>query len=384
MNIYRTSPEQTRERAAREAAEWLQVMRGGPTAAERADFSRWVAASPLHLEELLMAELVERELAASGALEAFDLDQVVAQAQAMDNVVPLRAEQPALATTPVSSPLPPSRHPRRRRWGMALAASVVLCAAAGIGWRLAAPAAPAQEYASAIGEQRTLVLADGSTVLLAPASHIAVQFSEGVRDIELREGEATFDVAHDTARPFRVHAGNNTVQAVGTRFTVNRLPSGTRVAVTEGKVKVTASKTGWLQSLLDEPPATIIDKDSVALESLGRPAALAAGEQARIPQGQQALLRMPLEVPSAAPGSLRRLNFRNDTLADIVAEFNRYNPRQIVVEDEQARQQRYSGVFNADDAESFLQFLECCSALRVSREPNRSVVTPLAEGTSRQ
>lgn len=378
MNIYRTSPEQTRERAAREAAEWLQVMRAAPTAAERADFSAWVAASPLHLEELLMAELVERELAASGALDAFDLDEVVARAKAMDNVVPLRAAQPA------ALPAEPSRQRRPRRWGIALAASVVLCAVAGIGWRLANPAAPIYEYASAIGEQRTLVLADGSTVLLAPASHIAVEFSEGVRDIELREGEATFDVAHDTARPFRVHAGNNTVQAVGTRFTVNRLPSGTRVAVTEGKVKVSASKTGWLQSLLDEPQATIIDKDSAALESLGRPAALAAGEQARIPQGQQALLRMPLEVPSASPSSLRRLSFRNDTLADIVTEFNRYNPRQIVVEDEQARQQRYSGVFNADDAESFLQFLECCSALRVSREQNRSVVTPVTDAASRQ
>ncbi|HEX7988904.1 MAG TPA: DUF4880 domain-containing protein, partial [Stenotrophomonas sp.] len=89
MNIYRTSPQQSRERAAREAAEWLQVMGDTPSDADRAGFAAWVARSPLHLEELLMAQLVQRELASSAALQAFDLDAVLAQAQAMDNVVPL-------------------------------------------------------------------------------------------------------------------------------------------------------------------------------------------------------------------------------------------------------------------------------------------------------
>ena len=73
MNIYRTSPQQSRERAAREAAEWLHVMGAAPSDADRAGFAAWVARSPLHLEELLMAQLVQRELASSAALRAFDL-----------------------------------------------------------------------------------------------------------------------------------------------------------------------------------------------------------------------------------------------------------------------------------------------------------------------
>ena len=83
---------------------------------------------------------------------------------------------------------------------------------------------------------------------------------------------------------------------------------------------------------------------------------------------------MPLEAPNAPADGKRRLSFRNDTLADIISEFNRYNPRPIVVTDPLIREQRYSGVFYADDADSFLQFLECCSQLQVSRQADRSVI----------
>ena len=376
MNIYRTSPQQSRERAAREAAEWLQVMGGTPTDADRSGFAAWVARSPLHLEELLMAQLVERELAASAALQAFDLDAVLAQARAQDNVVALH-DAPVVAPAPPVSAAPVARG-RRRRVGWVLAAGVAACAVLLGSWKLLQPEVPVYQYASAVGEQRSIALADGSMVTLAPASYIAVRFSAGVRDIELRDGEATFDVAHDSSRPFRVHAGDNIVQAVGTRFTVNRLPSGTLVAVSEGKVKVTASGN-WLESLWRDDAATL-EAGKAKVESLGRPAALSAGEQARIPQGQQAMLRMPLEVSSEPVDGKRRLSFRNDTLADIISEFNRYNPRPIVVTDPLVREQRYSGVFYADDADSFLQFLECCSQLRVSRQADRNVI----DGRSRQ
>ncbi|WP_296247646.1 FecR domain-containing protein [uncultured Stenotrophomonas sp.] len=371
MNIYRTSPQQSRERAAREAAEWLQVMGETSSDADRAGFAAWVARSPLHLEELLMAQLVQRELATNGALQAFDLDAVLAQAQAMDNVVPLH-DAPSAATGARLQERKPAARGRRRRLGWALAAGVAACALLAGSWTLLQPEVPVHQYASAVGEQRSIALADGSMVTLAPASYIAVRFSAGVRDIELRDGEATFDVAHDTSRPFRVHAGDNTVQAVGTRFTVNRLPSGTLVAVSEGKVKVTAN-SNWLESLWRDDASTL-EAGKAKVESLGRPAALSAGEQARIPQGQQAMLRMPLEASNEPVDGKRRLSFRNDTLADIVSEFNRYNPRPIVVTDPLIREQRYSGVFHADDADSFLQFLECCSQLQVSRQADRNVI----------
>ena len=56
--------------------------------------------------------------------------------------------------------------------------------------------------------------------------------------------------------------------------------------------------------------------------------------------------------------SKRQLVFRNHTLQQIATEFNRYNKLpKISVEGEALQTKRYSGVFDADDPESFLDFL---------------------------
>ena len=69
-----------------------------------------------------------------------------------------------------------------------------------------------------VGEQKNITLADGSKLHLNTDSIVTVDFTENARNIVLLRGEAHFDVAHDTSRPFTVTAGNNTVTAVGTAF----------------------------------------------------------------------------------------------------------------------------------------------------------------------
>src|SRR5262249_21762120 len=62
----------------------------------------------------------------------------------------------------------------------------------------------APTYATALGEHRSLELADGSTVELNSHSRIRVRYSKQERDVEIVEGQALFRVAHDTSRPFIV------------------------------------------------------------------------------------------------------------------------------------------------------------------------------------
>ena len=70
------------------------------------------------------------------------------------------------------------------------------------------------QYRTAIGEQRIVKLEDGSIVTLNTRSQIKVRFERDRRRIDLIEGEALFEVAHDTARPFQVFAGTAEVRAV--------------------------------------------------------------------------------------------------------------------------------------------------------------------------
>ena len=87
-------------------------------------------------------------------------------------------------------------------------------------------------------ETRAMKLADGSEVLLGPDSAIAVRYTGAQRDVELLEGNAWFEVARDTARPFRVKTDRLTVTVLGTGFDVRTFDDASSVSVAHGRVRV--------------------------------------------------------------------------------------------------------------------------------------------------
>ena len=113
-------------------------------------------------------------------------------------------------------------------------------------------------YATEVGEQRSLQLADGSRVRLDTASKIRIRFTEGERRIELAEGQAFFEVAHNPARPFVVSTSDASVTAVGTVFEVRHVGSETRVVLVSGAVDVVQAATkGAPQRLLPNQQTAI-------------------------------------------------------------------------------------------------------------------------------
>jgi transmembrane sensor len=133
----------------------------------------------------------------------------------------------------------------RRTTGFASAAwtrrAAVIAGAAILGslliWRFTAgsPADPRLIAETGIGESRTVPLADGSEVVLAPESQL-LQVGGDARAYRI-DGEGLVRVVADPAAPFRVTAIDARVDVLGTVFTV-RARSGlpVRVAVTEGRV----------------------------------------------------------------------------------------------------------------------------------------------------
>ena len=91
------------------------------------------------------------------------------------------------------------------------------------------------------GEKLTLALSDGSVVKLNSDSRIRYREmldESGVREVFL-EGEAFFEVAKDSLRPFIVHTGSLTTTVLGTSFNINAYSSSElAVSVVSGKVKV--------------------------------------------------------------------------------------------------------------------------------------------------
>jgi transmembrane sensor len=213
-------------------------------------------------------------------------------------------------------------------------------------------------YRTGIGEQRQLRLPDGSTLELNTQSVVQVQFSRTYRDVYLLGGEALFDVRHNVAVPFRVHVGATVIQDVGTQFSVRRTEGLTTVSVLEGSVEVSADHSSpdahVTASLAPTSTVVVASQD---YQRLAPDTRLAAGEQMHIVADGTLIQRQRVDVGQATAWRQGRLVFSEATLEEIVSEFNRYNAPQIVLVGDAHRMRRYSGVFDATDPQSFLEYL---------------------------
>jgi transmembrane sensor len=203
---------------------------------------------------------------------------------------------------------------------------------------------------------------------------VEVQFSSSERRLRLTRGEAHFTVAKNRARPFTVNAGGVDVRAVGTVFNVRLRSAAVEVLVTEGKVML-GDEPGERPHPTDAGSASVREAPphdgSADARRLSPPSlanrALAAGEKITIPlvpdssavSAPAASVVVPrVEIERTLAWQERRLEFVSAPLAEMVAEFNRYNRRKLVITDAVLAAQRFGGVFRPDDSAGFVRTLE--------------------------
>ena len=332
-------------RIAEEAAHWLIELEDGT--ADLSCFTSWLEASPRHVEEFLLASALWNTIGTVDGDREIDVDALVVRAR--DNVQPLEIGLPTAREVP-------QRRTMRRGW---LGAAVAALCLAGVFW--ASLSSRALQYATAVGEQRIFKLPDGSVVTLNTRSRIEVRFADTQRVVELVAGEALFDVEHDAERPFSVLAGGAVVRAIGTQFNVHRTASSTTVSVLQGVVQV---------SSLDASRSRSTGTGRI---DAGNGERLKAGEQAQVsPSGS--LLRASAEIERVMAWRERRLVFRDQPLADVAREFNRYNDTQLIVEGTATRARRMTGVFDADDPGALIAFLERDPVLSVNSREGSIVI----------
>jgi transmembrane sensor len=318
------SPDEAVEAAA---AQWLARRDRGLSAREQADYAAW-----------LQADL--RHEATVGRLErTWD---------ALDRL----AVDPAFQAQP---PDPDLLAPRRRgRWLWIFAPLLAAAAAVALVYFGRAPGAHAPAAPQAIvhpGPER-LNLEDGSVVELNTGAKVEVTFTPAERRIRLVRGEAYFTVAKNPARPFIVSANQVAVRAVGTAFSVGLAPRGISVLVTEGHVRV------------DEvlPPAGEKSATLRALSALGPGQQGVVSYAAPAPDAPPAVMTVtelsPAEVEQALFWRGLRLEFAGLPLGEVVAEFNRYNRKKLVVHDAATAAIRVGGNFRADNVDAFIRLLD--------------------------
>ena len=162
-------------------------------------------------------------------------------------------------------------------------------------------------------------LPDGSTVSLSAASEVAVDLGRSARNLELRQGEALFSVAHDPARPFVVHVQGGEIRAIGTSFNVRVEDQQVTVTVVEGTVQI------------ETEAERSSDAGLVQLATAGQQVVFGRRRQGSEAQAEVQFMAPPRRVDSSRYASWAEgvLRFDGEPLSEVIKEVNRYSSRDL-------------------------------------------------------
>jgi len=262
----------------------------------------------------------------------------------------------------------PRRNPARHTPLVFAAASILIAAVILVAWRWQmVTGASNGTYGTAIGEQRTIPLPDGSAVELNTDSQAQVEYSPADRKIRLLRGEALFTVAHNTLRPFEVYAGNTMVRAVGTAFSVTVAEREVAVTVTKGIVEVAEVGSS---SATD---GTVRGKVEIRSHRLGT---LKAGQTTQVGENPDHIQVQQLPAPELARRMAWQegyLEFSGEPLSEVVAQINRYSPVTLQIADPQLASIAIGGRFRVGDLDAVLDVLRANFGIRTTQVDERSI-----------
>lgn len=323
------------------ASEWIvKLSNDAATEADHQSFALWLSKSPEHKAAYDQTANLWFDLGCVRYIEADSSHTLEDQ--------PNAGEGRPIVTTSKSSSLWTKLAEKRN-----FVASFALCALATMLFVSIEQAEPLSErsYATAVGEQQSTTLSDGSTIHLNTNTRLSVQYSDEQRLLTLSQGEAFFDVNKDPARPFVVQIPGGSVTAVGTAFNIEIDPQRTLVTVTEGVIRVQERNNSALpaQQLLAR------QSDGVAVHPV---------------KGLERTDESDLEDVTA--WRQQNLIFQNASLAQVVAELNRYSDRKIKIADASLAYEEINGVFKLDKPLETLQAIQ--TTLRLESKSQGQII----------
>jgi transmembrane sensor len=350
-----------RDRAAEEAARWWALLGNRPPAqvseADRRDFTVWLRESPLHIAEILRITHLDDTLR---SFEAWDEIPCGTEEQADNKIVRLAPPAAAAADDAATA----SNVRLRRRFVMAAGVAAVVILAGWFGFNTSGMVLSTDR-----AERREVMLADGSVVSLGPETQIRIGLSKAERRITLERGRALFRVAKDPHRPFLVTSEGTLIRAVGTIFAVEQADESIIVTVKEGKVAVSQTapaRTAYSQSKLEQPGAST--------GVIPPPAFLTSNEQMTVSVAGAPSPVREVDASRALAWSDGVLVFNSTPLDEVVHRFNQYNRVQIRIHDAELGRRTVSGVFQASDPQTLIDFIRMGARVTVTRPTGEEIV----------
>ncbi len=329
------------------AADWTLRIDRGLIAEEQDAYTQWLAEDPRHREAM--------------ALYQWGWDE-------FDRLAGLQTTQNAHMDPDLLAPgndFSPKAKVKRNliRWIAAVPLAAVLTLIAYISWPDSNEPTDltVQPALNLLVRIEQLTLEDGSRIEINREAVVEVAFTPGVRRVYLTKGEANFTVAKVPNRPFIVTVAGVDVRAVGTIFSVKLTEDEVDVIVTEGIVNI--------------KPLTSVFGSALPITD----AFLESGQRAKVNlHNESPVVEVTsinqTEIAEAHRWQPRLLEFNSAPLGEIIEEFNRSNPIQVVFADPSMEMIRLSGSFWSDNVEGFVRLMESSFGMEVEWGGSREIV----------
>ena len=239
-----------------------------------------------------------------------------------------------------------------------IAAAIIVVLGASLVWQSASRrsnnvVAGAQLFQARPGQTDSLTLADGTHVVLGPGSALRVANGYGTRarNVDLN-GEALFDVVHDSSRPFAVHAGDAVIRDVGTRFAVRgNIGEDVHVAVTAGSVVLHAT---------NQP-----ENSGVVLH---------AGEHGVLARNGQATVQPGTQSDDDMAWTRGELVFDDASIEHVAIELKRWYGIDLRSDDASLTDRHVTASFKGESADEVLRVIGLTLGVRIERNGDTAII----------
>lgn len=328
------------EKINNEARAWfVKIYYGGNACSQQKDFDEWLAVHQLH------QKIYDDICVFMQRAEAYTSDPLCAEKY--KDLLPKeshRIEDPVENIITFKAPVQKIRQIDQQRPLLSkklflgsIAASLLLLVGAGVLFQIFLNDAT---YQTIVGEQRTVMLADGSKVKLNTNTEIKVNFSHNKRSVRLNHGQAYFIIAQDRERPFVVNFSEGSVTALGTQFDVYNTGRKVVVSLVEGAVKIHSNA---LQEPLSQEELTIQSSPSDVTMVVDDNDKDVGAQIVLSSKGMSSVIKTDNKQISSWMG--QQLIFADSTLGYVVSELNRYSIRKIIIKDSDLANEYVNGVF---------------------------------------
>jgi transmembrane sensor len=232
------------------------------------------------------------------------------------------------------------------------------------------------------GSKSQIILPDGTKVKLNSGSKLTYpsQFDSDMRKVQL-EGEAFFNVAKETDRPFFVNTGSIAIKVLGTSFNVKSYTEENIIETTleSGAIEIYNEPAEWGTAMNRAPIAVLKPKDKATY--VKDISAISVNSELKIPENLPALekkagilVENQIETALFTAWKDNVLRFKGEKFEHIAIKLERWYDVKIDIRHKTLKEEFFTGQFDSETIEQALEALKLTAPFRYSITKNEIII----------